>query len=269
MEQSKQYQRLTKEGKAIISKFKKDRKKRELFNSIISVINKQNTINSRSVARSNFRGLLRTWFKFSNLEMKRIEATKEEKERYFRKLKETAEQKVEDTVDKALLKELLKNDICELLIKSGLRISELLQNKFRFTKTTVNFQLNKKENKTEYYNIHIIGGVKEWKDKFGAMREKYQNRTSKQIYDKLNRQLKGILPAHFSKKSSHICRAVYIRLIYKFKEGTFYGRWSLPRIIQTFLHHDNLSSTAYYQSVELSDDVENPAQVKEEPKNQH
>jgi len=260
MEKSKHYRRLSTAGRAVISKYKKDRKRHPMFKEMTRIINSQNTINSRSVARSQFRGILREWFKFSNEDLKPIEATDEEKQRYYDKLTFTRENKTEDTITAGIMYQLLNIDICELLIKSGLRVSELLENKFKFSKSGVSLQLNKKriENKGDFYDIHIIGDIKDWRAKFEKVREGAKSKTPKQIYDKINRQLKKILPAGFSKRSTHICRAIYVRLLYKFRKGTFYSRWGLPRIIQTFLHHDNLSSTAFYQGVTLEDDITNP-----------
>lgn len=259
MEQSKHYRRLTLSGRAVIDAYKKDRKLTALFKGINRIINSQNTINARSVARSQFRGILRVWFKFSDEDLKPIEATADEKQQYFNKQKETRERKVEDIITNTLLQRILSFDICELLIRSGLRVSELLENKFKFTKASIRFQLNKKPNeyKREYFNIYIMGDVNDWQNKFLRVREESKGKTPKQIYDKLNRQLKKVIPADFSKRSTHICRAIYVRMLYRFKKGTFYSRWGLPRIIQTFLHHDNLSTAGFYQGVQLADDVEN------------
>lgn len=257
MEQSKQFKRLPKAGRTIIIKFKQERKRKPLFDAVIADINSQNTINSRSVRRSNYRAILRTWFKFTDAELKPIEAHSEEKQRYFDKLKESAERKEEDIINKALLDRIMSIDVCELLIRSGLRVSELVENKFQFTKNAVRFQLNKKEDSKYYHDIHILGDIKTWQNKFNNMRTYYKGKTNKQVYDKINRALKQIIPVGFVKRSTHICRAIYVRMLYKFKRGTYYSRWGFPRIIQTFLHHDNLTSTAYYEHIQLSDDVNN------------
>lgn len=259
MERSKHYRRLTVSGRNVIDRYKQNRKKADLFRDIKRIINSQNTINARAVARSQFRGILRAWFKFSNEDLKPIEATDEEKQEYFDKQRESREKKIEDIITDTILQRILSYGICELLIRSGLRISELLENNFKFSKSGVKFQLNKKPNeyKREYYDIYIMGDIKDWREKFEKVRNGTKDKTPKQIYDKLNRQLKSVIPAGFSKRSTHICRAIYVRMLYKFKKGTFYSRWGLPRIIQTFLHHDNLNSVGFYQGVEISDDVTN------------
>lgn len=257
MEKSKHYRRLTKQGQAIIQAFKKNRNHNDLMNGINTIINKQNTINARASARSNFRGLLRVHFKFTNMDLLPIQTSDDEKQRYFNILKDAQEKKTEDILDNEILEKLLKIDILNLLIRSGLRISELLENKFKISKDGIKFQLNKKKNehKDEYHNIMIIGDFKQWKKDFERVREEVKDKRPKQIYDKLNRKMKTIIPKDFTKKSTHICRAIYVKMIYKFKDGTYFKDWTLPRIIQTFLHHDNLNTSGFYQGINFKDDI--------------
>jgi len=145
--------------------------------------------------------------------------------------------------------------VCELMIRSGLRISEVLDNTARCTKTTVKFRLNKKVS-NEFHDIKIIGPVSEWVEMYKKMKADFKGRDSKAVTDSINLKLKKILPADFYKRSSHICRAIYVRYLYKFKAGEI-AKWTFPQIITKFLHHDNTAASSYYQHVILDKDVTN------------
>ena len=197
---------------------------------------------------------MRTVFKLTDEQMTPIEATKEEKQEYFDLSKKTIDAQHEEVVDLAMLKAIIAvSPLCDLMVRSGLRISEVLDNKAKFTKKKVMFRLNKKAG-NDFYEVHIIGSVGDWIKKYHAMKEAYKDRTSKQITDSVNIKLKKILPVDFYKRSSHICRAIYIRYLYKFRTADC-AKWTFPQIISKFLHHDNPTAAVYYQHIILSDDV--------------
>ena len=249
MENSKHFRKLPDRSKAIILEYKGDRDKTKLFKKINEDIATQNTISSRGTRRSSYRGILRKWFKLTNEEMLPIKASTTEMKAYFERGQRSARDMTEDRLNKVIIESLLKIDICNLLIRSGLRISELLENKYKLTKKTIKFRLNKKRD-LDYYRIHIIGDFDDWIKRFKALRDRITSPDDiRSIIDKLNRDLKTILDESFRKRSSHICRAIYIRLIYENKDAKPWARWTLPRIIKHFIHHENLQSTGYYESV--------------------
>ena len=255
MENSKHFRKLPNKGKAIILNYRNDRDAEKLFQKINDDIGTQNTISSRGTRRSNYRGILRKWFRMTNEEMEPIKASNTEMKAYFERGQRSARDMTEDRLNKVILESLLKIDICNLLIRSGLRISELLENKYKLTKKTIKFRLNKKRD-LDYYKIHIIGDFDEWIKRFKKLRDSITSPEDiRSIIDKLNRDLKTILDESFRKRSSHICRAIYIRLIYENKEDTPWVRWSLPRIIKHFIHHDNIQSTGYYESVVFDEPI--------------
>lgn len=264
METSKAFARLPKASKAILIAFKTDRDLIRLFAAMVADINTQNTISSRSVRRSAYRGIMRNVFKLSNEQMKPIEASAAEKQEYFDKSNVSIKAQHEEAVDVSLFKKIMAvSTVCELMIRSGLRISEVLDNTPKFTKTKVKFRLNKKIG-TEFHDIKIIGSVPDWIEKYTKMKAEFKGKSSKQIMDSVNLKLKKILPVHFYKRSSHICRAIYIRYLYKFKSGDI-AKWTFPQVIAKFLHHENINASSYYQHIILADDVTDFLRVKKKP----
>ena len=261
MESSKQFLRLPKASKAFLISYKKDRDMKKLFKSILTDIDTQNTISSRSVRRSTYRGLLRTVFKLSDDQMIPIEASNSEKQEYFDKSKVAIESQHEEIVNLALLKHIIAvSPVCELMVRSGLRISELLDNTAKFTKRTVKFKLNKKKTK-EFHTIKIIGSLSDWEEKYRKLKIRFKDRSTKQIIDSVNLKLKKILPDGFYKRSSHLCRAIYIRYLYKFKSGAD-AKFTFPQIISKYLHHDSVGASSYYQHIVLADNVTDFLKVK-------
>ena len=105
-----------------------------------------------------------------------------------------------------------------------------------------------------FYDIKIIGSIQRWNELYKKLKLDLGKTPSKSTIDKINLKLEDIIPSTFYKQSSHIGRAIYVRYLYKFKSGDI-ENWTLPRIISTFLHHDNTNASAYYQHVVLADDV--------------
>jgi len=254
METSKAFLRLPIASRGVLTRYKTDRDLTKLFSAINSDIASQNTIQSRGVRRSSYRGILRNVFKMSNAQMVQIEAQDTEKQDYFNALKAGQNNQHEDKVDLKLLNQIMAvSPIMELMIRSGLRISELLDNQSKLTKKRVQFKLNKKKDNA-FYDIKIIGSIPRWNELYKKLKADLDKTPSKSTIDKINLKLKDIIPSTFYKQSSHIGRAIYARYLYKFKSGDI-ENWTLPRIISTFLHHDNTNASAYYQHVVLCDDV--------------
>ena len=256
MESSKAFLRLPIKSRGTLTAFKTHRDLGKLFIAINQDINTQNTTQSRGVRRSNYRGILRNVFKLSEAEMRPIETGDAEKQQYFDALKKGQDNQHEDKVNEDLIKKIIAvSPVCELMVRSGLRISELLDNPSHVTNKFVKFKLNKKKD-NEFYDIHIIGSIPHWVALYKQMKTQFKGIVSHNIIDSINIKLKGIIPPDFYKRSSHICRALYVRYIYTFREPPI-DTWTLPRIISTYLHHDNTNASAYYQHVVFSGDMTN------------
>ena len=253
MEQTRSFIKLPIKSRGILTTFRTDKDDVKLFKFINEDINSQKTISSKQVRRSQYRGILRNIFHMTDDEMKLIESTEEQKQQYFEKSKQSVKNQKEHKVNLSLFKKIMDlSTICELMIRSGLRISELLENESKINKT-VKFKLNKKES-NDFYTIHIIGDTQDWIKKYNKMKIDFQDIPAKRIIDALNYKLRKLIPEEEYKKSSHICRALYISYMYKFRKG-IYKKWTLPQIISKYLHHENTNASAYYQHIILADDV--------------
>ena len=91
-----------------------------------------------------------------------------------------------------------------------------------------------------------------WVKRFRAMRRAYKDQVEAIIVDRINKKLKTIIPEGFYKKSTHICRAIYVQYINKFKKD----KSTLPQLITKYLNHDNPSASVYYQHIRLEDDID-------------
>lgn len=218
-----------------------------LFAHINNSIDSQNTIKSKSVRRSVFRGLLRKFKNLSSDDMKPIEATAEQKQAYFDSNKVGLESQTESKILPELFKNiLLSNPIVYLLCTSGLRIAELLSNKHEITGNVIKFELNKKGS-LSLHEIHIIGSVPKWIKLFKRMKEATKETADITLVNRINNQLKTIIPSTFYKQSSHIARGIYINLV----KITLESNMTLPNIITRYLHHERPSASVHYQNVTL------------------
>ena len=253
MDQTRSFKKLPIRSRGFLTTFQTDKDDAKLFKSINEDINLQKTISSKQVRRSQYRGILRNSFNMTDDNMKPIESTEEQKQEYFDVSKNSIKHQKEHRVNLSLFKKIIDlSVICELMVRSGLRISELLENESRINKT-VRFRLNKKES-NDFYTIHIIGDTQDWINKYNKMKIDFQDIPAKRIIDALNYKLRKLIPEEEYKKSSHICRALYISYMYKFKKG-IYKKWTLPQIISKYLHHENTNASAHYQHIILGDDV--------------
>lgn len=251
MNTSKQFKKLPKSGKEILTEFKRDKNKAVLFASIIENLETQKTLRSKQVRLSVFRGLLRKHFGMSNEDMKPIETTTEQKQAYHDAGNAGFKRQHEDTISEELIKSIMNvSPVCKLMIQSGLRVGELLDNPFRVVKGQPEFKLNKKRNAV-YHPIHIMGNVKIWVDAYRATKRRFKGVDSKGIADRINIKLKLVIPEEFYKRSTHICRAIYAKYVNRFKDD----KLTLPQVISKYLNHDSPSASVYYNHVVLAKDV--------------
>ena len=107
------------------------------------------------------------------------------------------------------------NDLSFLLITSGRRVNEILQNVVDFKDGEVFIELSKKRNdtlETKMHKVLLLCPVDEWRIRYERL--KAGNLTNEASY--LNRMLKLVIPKDFYKKSSHLLRSVYCRFVYEF-----------------------------------------------------
>ena len=144
MEDTRSFIKLPIRSRGILKTFQTEKDEVKLFKLINEDINSQKTISSKQVRRSQYRGILRNIFHMSDDDMKLIQSTEEQKQEYFDVSKNSIKRQKEHKVNLALFKQIMSiSTICELMIRSGLRITELLENESRINKT-VRFRLNKK-----------------------------------------------------------------------------------------------------------------------------
>ena len=261
MEKSKQWKKIPASGKKILTDFGIHKDKKILFERILLNIDTQKSVASKQVRRSVFRGLLRNYFKMTDAQMKPIETTDDQKKEYFAVLQTGFAKQHEDEISKELMIEIMGvSVVCELMIRSGLRIGELLSNPMKIIKGAVYFKLNKKK-ESKYHKIYIIGDQPDWIKRFRKMKRDFKDKKEVNITDMINKKLKLIIPETFYKRSSHICRAIFVQYINKFKTGNE----TLPQLITKYLHHENPMASVYYQHVKLNDDVDDFLNEKPEP----
>jgi hypothetical protein len=253
MNELKQFKKLSIAGKAILTEYEKDKNKTKLFDDINANVETQNTVSSKSVRRSIFRGILRNYFKLTDRQMNKIEATTETKQEYFDTSKVSLSKQRVGEVDKELLQKILSQDtINYLLITSGLRIQELLFNESKFEKGKIYFKINKKKT-IKFYEIKPIINSKKWYNIYKLMKLNIINRPMVSIVNGLNKRLKKIIPIDFYKRSSHINRAIFVAYSVKFRNP---DKLPAPQLISKILHHNNTNSSAHYQYIKLADDVD-------------
>jgi integrase len=250
MKTSKQYFKLPKAGRRILADFEKNGDRKALFNAINRQIETQNTLKSKQVRLSVFRGLLRKYFNMSNADMRPIETTPEQKQAYFESGVIGFQKQHEDKVSERLIRGIMNTSpICDLMVRSGLRIGELLDNEYRFIQGVPEFKLNKKR-RSMFYPVYILGDTKEWNESFIRLRREFKGiDATKAISDKINIMLKKVIPATFYKRSTHICRAIYALYIHKFMGGNM----TLPQVIARFLNHESPTTSIYYQHITLDE----------------
>jgi hypothetical protein len=251
MENSKQFIKLPVKGQNILTAFKTNGDRGELFKSITENLETQRTISSRQVRVSISRGLLRKYFELTDEDMSAIEPTADEKQKYNDRLVEGYKNQHENLISQTLIQDIMDtSDVMKLMIRSGLRIGELLDNPMKIVRGNVYFELNKKLD-SKYYKIHIIGKKKEWVDEYREMKKTYKNVSLKTISDRINLKLKNIIPEGFYKRSTHISRAICVQYINKFKDN----KLTLPQVITQYLHHENPSASVHYQHTVLDKDM--------------
>jgi len=248
---SKSYVKLSKAARKILDTYDTTNNTENLFEDIITNVATQKTIGSKHTRLSVFRGLLRKYFNMSDEDMKPIDRSDDEKQAYFESNRRGFYNQHEDIITYDLLKEIIHDPICYLMVTSGRRIGELLDNEVQFNNGSVFMKLNKKKDCDVLYPIHILGCLEKWKAMYHNCRVVKNKRSSIAIINEVNTRLKMLLPIGFYKKSSHICRAIYIKYIYKFKSD----KSTLPQIISKYLHHESPAASIYYNHVILADDV--------------
>ena len=266
---SKSYVKLSKSARKILDDYYHNEEKTDkekLFEAIIANVATQKTIGSKHTRLSVFRGLLRKYFNMSDEDMKPIDRSDDEKQAYFESNRRGFYNQHEDIITYDLLKDIIQDPICYLMVTSGRRIGELLDNEVQFNDVEpqvcgVFMKLNKKKDADILYPIHILGSLEKWKAIYHNCRVANKKRSSIVVVNEVNTRLRMLLPIGFYKRSSHICRAIYIRYIYKFKSDVTSRppgcneKSTLPQIINKYLHHESPAASIYYNHVILADDV--------------
>ena len=253
MEQTKQFIKLPKKAKAILTTFKDANNLNVLFASILENIGTQKTLKSIHVRRSEFRGILRIHFNMSDDDMKPIESTADQKQAYFDSNLKGFKKQKENTVSETLIKSIMNTSpICKLLIQSGLRVGELLENQFKVVNFVPHFKLNKKLD-SAFYPVHILGDTKEWIKSYRELRRGLKGKDISRIINYTNRALKNVIPADFYKQSTHICRAIYVAYLNRFKDKNL----TQPQIIHKYLNHEHPSTSIHYNYIDLDKGVTN------------
>ena len=256
MLQSKQFIKLPAAGRKILNEYLVDKDKHKLFSGIQENVNTQNTLNSKIVRNSMYRGILRKHMGFTEDDMKIIEVSKNVLDQYNNKLQESLSEQKTHTVTSNELKQLLDIPEMRLLITSGLRIDELLSNDSKFTQLhytggNLYFKLNKKK-VDEFYQIHPLIDTEAWWKEYQTMKSNNENKSSSSIQQRINRSIKKILPETVYKLSTHLGRAIYANARYKLFNP---ARHTLPTIIKKYLNHESSLASAHYQHITLANDI--------------
>jgi len=246
---SSQYLRLTKPDQKIFKDFDEDKNREKLFKSLRESLKKQKNFACMHTRQSTYRGLLRKQFGFSNEDLKPIDFTDEQRQKYYELTQRGFDRQTEDVVTLDMIKRLVSvDDILYLMITSGRRISEILKNRVIFWKNgEVLIELNKKK-KIQFHSIRILGSVEKWKEIYSRLDT---TKNLSQLNTHINKMLKVVFPGNFYKRSSHICRAIYARYLYDFKTTNE----TLPQIIKKYLNHESAKDSVYYNHVLLAPDV--------------
>ena len=250
MQESRQFMKLPKVAQFALTTYLRDTNKSKLFTFIQKNVDSQGTVKSKSVRLSMFRGLLRKYGRMDNADMKAIESTTEQKQAYFESNKTSFDKQKESTVTVSIFDELLNlNPLMYLLITSGLRVSELLTNPYKIVDGDFEITLNKKK-ESSYHKIRLLIPTAKWISLFQKVRKNNEDKEPKlmlSVINNLNQRLKGIIPKEFYKKSTHIARAIYIRLV----KLTMEPDMTIPQLIMKYLNHDKPASSVHYQHVLL------------------
>jgi integrase len=243
---SKQYKKLPRLSRKILNQFDIDNDKKKLFQNIRKSIQTQNTIKSKHTRQSIFRGLLRNFFNFTEDDLKPIDYTPEQKQAYYESNNISIEDQFECIITNDMLKEMIKHDILYLLLTSGRRIGELIDNDIKLIDNDIYMTLNKKKDKNKLHKIFILGSKKQWLEKLEKIKANGKN--SLILNNQINKILKTIIPENYYKRSSHICRAIYIKYIHKYLNK---DKKTFPNIIKKYLNHNSINSSIFYQHINL------------------
>jgi hypothetical protein len=239
---SKQYLKLNIDDRAYLKLYADTPSK--LFKYINHSIDQQTTLKSKFVKRSVFRGLLRTYYQYTDPMMQAIEASHADKQAYHDSGVAGLASQTESKLSTELLADILDNYILYCLCMSGLRVDELLSNDYLMSKTAIEFRLNKKRT-NNYYRITIIGSFTKWRRLFLNIRKNMLTYTAVDITNILNLDLKKIIPDSFYKRSTHICRGIYTLLIKSLEAPAM----TMPNLIKKYLHHESANPSVHYQNL--------------------
>lgn len=244
MQSSKQFQKLPKAAQLALTRLTGP----ALFIELNKSINTQHTSRSKFVRRSIFRGLLRKYFNYSDDDLKPIEASNDEKQAYHDSGIISRQSQTESGLNILILQKIIAYPLFYLLCTSGLRIDELLTNLYKFDtigkKKSIFFILNKKLT-SNFYPIVIVGSFLKWKRKFLDFRKSIIGVPSINIINQYNIILKSIIPDNFYKRSTHICRGIYVLLIKRLLAPTM----TMPNLIEKYLHHESANPSVHYQNL--------------------
>jgi hypothetical protein len=251
--QTKQYGKLTKAGKAIADAFAESGDRKELFKSIKRDIRTQKKDTSRRTRLCLWRGMMKVGFGFTDKDLSPIPYTKAHKAVCVASINSGIDRQRECTLDRATVQRVLdSHPALYVLTTSGRRAMELISgNVTRKRSGEVLVQLSKKADNTPV-PIEILGDPEVWWAKYKEVKQELKRVSAIALVNKLNTMLKGILPDTCSKRSTHACRSVYLRIFYQFRNES---KATLPSVIRKYLNHEGAGAVGHYQHILLADDV--------------
>jgi hypothetical protein len=247
------YLKLPKVGRQIIDTYTDSGDIAKLMRSIQANVDTQKTPSSKMSRSHQFIGLLRKApFNLTTEQLAPIIPTDAEYDEIKAiQVENFQNTKHVDIITKPMFDMLLGlSDLTYLLMVTGRRVNEILFNRVEFKDGVMYVELskNKAGDNAPLTQIYTLDNIADIERRFKRLRSK--DNTHAVLY--LNRKLKAILPEGFSKRSSHILRAIYVAFIDKFRNP---GGLSVPQLIITYLNHDGASSVGHYQYIKLGDNI--------------
>ena len=142
---------------------------------------------------------------------------------------------------------LMQHPAAEVLIRCGLRYSEMLEKDYEVKGDEIYFKLSKGQNDDRFYKTFIIGDLDKFVSDLERVRQTYSDKRE------LRKQLSEIVAGFGFKiagKATHICRALCFQIFYDClnpmnKTKAFFSR--------KILHHDNPQSAMSYNYLKISE----------------
>ena len=246
------YRYLPAASKAFIDAFADNSDHDEVFKQILLAVKKITPYRKAYKRQSQYRVLLRDEFKLSPADLMPLKATAEQSAKYNAELMVNRKPTPETTINRSLLQTIIDSSItANLLCRSGLRISELINNvdivdgvphaTISKTRRVVKLKLP----------MNILGSTSEWIDMYKLFKESSSGVLDNTVVSYVNVAIRHAVPKTFPKRSSHLCRAIYAAYRYKFDND---DKNVVSASIRQSLNHTTKGSAENYQYIKLSAD---------------